>query len=431
MAKRILVDPHVSSQMQAFVDQDKFSYGLVLGHFTGKELMVIHLARAPLEESEENADEIEDEQEEKGPRSMTEVDPQWVLEHAKQVRAMLPGGMDIQGLFVSTKDDLFKKHEAKIATCLRLIKQSFAMDEPLLWPVFHLDKKSIQLKVLSLTEPNKSKMSGFEETEMTWFCLKANLILDQSLAFTEEKTDCPFKDKLAAAVFKLQKSLDNAKMLINGELKQESDLLDKKQQKSNKKSSTKGRKNHHQSETDQSCDELEFNERGLKEFNVDILLDDVISDDCIVSDVKSRMHLTGRMSARAFVHQSSTVDQGLLALKTDILRSFKARLDLHCDSLVGDDMRGTDNDDIPILHEPPRRVNIKLPSSPISVSDFLFPGETQEESVKAVEEMLGFTPHFEHLDDELEIVASPQTMRVRLLPILACKPLSFHSFSDG
>ena len=50
------------------------------------------------------------------------------------------------------------------------------------------------------------------------------------------------------------------------------------------------------------------------------------------------------------------------------------------------------------LHEPPRRVNIKLPYTPITVSDFLFPGETQEESVKAVEEMLGFTPNFEHLD---------------------------------
>lgn len=87
---------------------------------------------------------------------------------------------------------------------------------------------------------------------------------------------------------------------------------------------------------------------------------------------------------------------------------------MHCDSLVGDEMRGTD-DELPILHEPPRRVNIKLPQSPITVSDFLFPGETQDESVKAVEEMLGFIPNFEHLDDELEIVASPQQKaRVRI-----------------
>ena len=50
------------------------------------------------------------------------------------------------------------------------------------------------------------------------------------------------------------------------------------------------------------------------------------------------------------------------------------------------------------MHEPPRRVNIKVPYTQINVSDFLFPEETQEESVKAVADMLGFTPNFEHLD---------------------------------
>ena len=97
------------------------------------------------------------------------------------------------------------------------------------------------------------------------------------------------------------------------------------------------------------------------------------------------------------------------ALKIDILRTFQARLEMHCDNLIGDEIQG---DELPILHEPPRRVNIKLPYTPITVSDFLFPGETQEESVKAVEEMFGFTPNFEHLDDELEIVASPQHIRM-------------------
>jgi hypothetical protein len=91
---------------------------------------------------------------------------------------------------------------------------------------------------------------------------------------------------------------------------------------------------------------------------------------------------------------------------------------MHCDNLFGNEIQG---DELPILHEPPRRVNIKLPYTPITVSDFLFPGETQEESVKAVEEMLGFTPNFEHLDDELEIVASPQHIRVCILLFCSCQ----------
>ena len=94
MAKRVFVNPHVSSQIKTFQEEENFAYGLVLGHFNGRDLMVIHLARTPLEEDEPK-------EEEAGLKSFTEVDPDWLLEHVKQVRAMLPGGMDVQGLFVS------------------------------------------------------------------------------------------------------------------------------------------------------------------------------------------------------------------------------------------------------------------------------------------------------------------------------------------
>ena len=51
-------------------------------------------------------------------------------------------------------------------------------------------------------------MSNYEESDLQWLCLKANLILDQPLAFTEEKTNCPLKEKLDAAVKKMEVALD-------------------------------------------------------------------------------------------------------------------------------------------------------------------------------------------------------------------------------
>ena len=68
---------------------------------------------------------------------------------------------------------------------------------------------------------------------------------------------------------------------------------------------------------------------------------------------------------------------------------------------------------IPVLHEPPRRVLIKLPESEVTISDFLFPGESTEASANAVEEMFGFVPELEDLDDEQELVASPKQVVVR------------------
>ncbi len=67
---------------------------------------------------------------------------------------------------------------------------------------------------------------------------------------------------------------------------------------------------------------------------------------------------------------------------------------------------------VPVLHEPPRRVLIKLPESEVTISDFLFPGESTEASAKAVEEMFGFVPELEDLDDEQELVASPKQVVV-------------------
>ena len=45
--------------------------------------------------------------------------------------------------------------------------------------------------------------------------------------------------------------------------------------------------------------------KSVKEFEVDILFGDSCSsqDACIVSDVNSRMQITGRMCARAFVYR--------------------------------------------------------------------------------------------------------------------------------
>jgi hypothetical protein len=135
-SKRILVSGHITSQIEAWQENsDTFNYGLVLGHFGGKELMIVHLARSPLEESEDDA-------EAKEPKKLSDIDPGWLMEHVKQVRAMLPGGMDVQGLFFVTKESVFQpKNESKVIDCLQQLKASMKMDEPVLWPVFLYQEK--------------------------------------------------------------------------------------------------------------------------------------------------------------------------------------------------------------------------------------------------------------------------------------------------
>jgi hypothetical protein len=175
-------------------------------------------------------------------------------------------------------------------------------------------------------------MSNYEESDLQWLCLKANLILDQPLAFTEEKTNCSLKEKLNTAIKKMEFAIDKAIMLIGGKYHSKSDQLCStpatKSTKSGKKSGKKEQIKEDTTTTDASCgDEYDGSmgsSKNVKEFEVDILFGDSCSsqDDCVVSDVNSRMQITGRMCARAFVHRYATVEQAVKALKMDILRTF-------------------------------------------------------------------------------------------------------------
>lgn len=82
---------------------------------------------------------------------------------------------------------------------------------------------------------------------------------------------------------------------------------------------------------------------------------------------------------------------------------------MHCDSLIGEEQRGqpdgtTVNEYFSycygifiynvlnivkaVLHEPPRRVLAPLPYSPISVNDYLFPGEGPADSLASLADLL-------------------------------------------
>ena len=69
------------------------------------------------------------------------------------------------------------------------------------------------------------------------------------------------------------------------------------------------------------------------------------------------------------------------------------------------------------MHEPPRRIHVQLPFSDVCISDYLFPGETPYDSNDSVEEIFGYKPKIEWMNDELELVAAPKETLVRIDPL--------------
>ena len=119
MARKILISSHVSASMKDFYESEaELIYGLVLGHFDNKDVMVVHLARTPLEGSED-----EESDDSKVIKKLKDIDESWFAEHVTQVQNMLPGGIEIQGMFVVTSKDNPFNNKNKIMACLDKVKK--------------------------------------------------------------------------------------------------------------------------------------------------------------------------------------------------------------------------------------------------------------------------------------------------------------------
>lgn len=273
-----------------------------------------------------------------------------------------------------------------------------------------------------------------------WQRVQTNFVLDVPIAFSRENTDDALLLKKAEmAIDKVENSVAKSVFLHNNNaFRKGEELLNVKLQKAESakspKSGGKGKKGRRQLEEEEEDEEDE----DTKLHELQIILDDIDAgrvEDCEVTPSFSRMRMAGKMFACAYLHSRATVAEAEAALRTDLLRSLKGRTQMHCDSLTGEETVGSESEvctivflaislakraslqrgffQVPILHEPPRRILIKLPHSSVQISDYLFPGETPEDSTDSVKEIFGFAPCAEYMDDELELVAGPRESMVR------------------
>ncbi|XP_071526938.1 uncharacterized protein [Panulirus ornatus] len=99
---------------------------------------------------------------------------------------------------------------------------------------------------------------------------------------------------------------------------------------------------------------------------------------------------------------SANVGEARSAVLVDLVRSVVARWEMHCDSLVEEPPSHLIG---PIIHEPPRRVFLECGGLPVSLCDYLFPGDTCADACQSAKELLGLKVRKEHVDDSLETLA--------------------------
>eukprot|EP00096_Caligus_rogercresseyi_P009987 TRINITY_DN3503_c0_g1_i1.p1 TRINITY_DN3503_c0_g1~~TRINITY_DN3503_c0_g1_i1.p1 ORF type:complete len:441 (-),score=123.82 TRINITY_DN3503_c0_g1_i1:441-1763(-) len=327
----------------------------------------------------------------------------WSVEHAKQILPLLPGGLSIKGVYYasdssSAEPEAYPRAHQTLQAILPLLKAQTELY------YLEVDTKDPELAKLYSVEVSLSKVAArnsskkFAELQYSshipWIRAKGHFVLDFNSLRTAHGVDesADFTKHMKSLLDQLEEVL-NSKALItfNHEFKVEDEAI-------------------HTSLGDQNDNEGHV-------LDTQILLEsDALNGDGNEEDssqkTASKLKLGGKVSICAFLRPGATIREACEAVITDILRSLRARFQIHGDTLEVDDKNASSEEEGPVIHEPPRRVLVPVPcTNNILISDYLFSGETTYDSTVSVKELFGFTPIPDEIDDELELIISPSEIQ--------------------
>lgn len=400
MGKSVVADEKLWSYCKKYNPDKGYVVGLILGQCSKAIDYVVHLVRIPPPDNEQKAEIVNG-------LSLLEINESCVSSHACDVTRMLPGGMWVLGLFLIGQNDPFESQQnsSRLRTILRhvrteLQKNSLFGDSPSSEKlVLHLNiqKNVVACRTLDLDGSAIRPIDWkFQKSPVVWIQIESILDLCYIKHLSEEESSKQLSTHLEAMVKTVNNVINQSVCTLSNELMAPDDLVEnvlKKQKgKSSKKKSGKG-----------SGDEPKVITAGLYMPQIG---DIVLKTPSAVRVTKGAgiMSFNGNPVSRVFVHQKATFDETCKAVKQDFMRSIATRLHMHTDSLVEEDPP----EDEETIHDPPRRVMIKLPSTNVTFSDYIFPGEGPEEALVSAEELLDLKLELEDVEKDVEISADSE-----------------------
>ncbi|KAH6948093.1 hypothetical protein HPB50_022818 [Hyalomma asiaticum] len=100
MGRTVAYDDHVQKLINELVQvKNALTVGVIIGQSTQQRDIVVHIANTPKKDDEESQEEGDVKLPHKSVGGQGDIEEAWICQHAKQVTRMLPGGMDVLGLF--------------------------------------------------------------------------------------------------------------------------------------------------------------------------------------------------------------------------------------------------------------------------------------------------------------------------------------------
>ncbi|CAB3221441.1 unnamed protein product [Arctia plantaginis] len=428
MVRSVYSPEYCLQYLEQYASKEVFVIGLILGQTTTARDNVIHLARTPEEKQVDNVSEntysVDMPNQVETVRTLLTVSEAWVADHAKHVTRMLPGGMFVQGIFVTSEEDVFEDPNcfSKVKSILNHVYKAQNINQYMYGNcpynnerlVLHMSTSTKVLNCKSVEVGTGSKSTVIKPVEwkflpkpQQWQRLDCYYEFDDVYPVIVKNCGISVKQQFQQILESAHKTIESSIIFIDGELKDGSELLEQLYKKKKPKNNLKT-----------------VQQEPPKSMNISIFLpfENTMPETVEYLECDGSIHFSGIVSSSVFMYPKATVSEAIAAVKQDIVRSLASRFTMHCDALIDDNLLPEEK---VCFNEPPRRVLVPVGS--LYLCDYLFPGEAPAEALLSVRELLDLqitetdvvcdletpadTSEFDALDRDAsseELLATPQ-----------------------
>ncbi|KAL1441401.1 hypothetical protein MTO96_001044 [Rhipicephalus appendiculatus] len=385
MGRTVAYDDHVQKLISELVQvKNSLTVGVIIGQSTQQRDIVVHIANTPKKDDEESQEEGDVKQSHKSHGAQADIEEAWICQHAKQVTRMLPGGMDVLGLFAVGTPEELAAAQPKLRQVLFAVFKVIAKDQRMSLNSEMSDR--IQLQICTLTR--KITCKTFDVTDhkcsarpadwkpavgpSAWHRLDTSLSLDLWVALSEERCrqgllrqiqpGLPMNPwplpQTGAAPHVLPRMPPQCQYLV--------DLL-----------------------LPLDCGNGGYSPGGQVHGP---------------TSCGASMSIAGTIQCRGFVHAKATVQEAVKAIKQDVYRSITSRCEIQCEDML---LIEDEQHDPSLVHELPKRVFAPLGDRGLTLCDYIFHGDAACDSLEALQELLGLDVSAG--DIELDTEHSPES----------------------
>nr|XP_015210553.1 PREDICTED: protein odr-4 homolog [Lepisosteus oculatus]XP_015210554.1 PREDICTED: protein odr-4 homolog [Lepisosteus oculatus] len=394
MGRSYFVEDVVEKYILNLVTAEKaFTTGLLIGQCSPQRDFVVLAVQTAQREEQFN-------QPKQSKVSLVDIDEDWVIGHARQVSRMLPGGLEVLGVFLIASPELSKESQNTLRRLVFAVEKSVVKGR--LWKLseddvservtLHICSKTrkVTCRTFDVQDPKSSAKPADWKYQpglsSSWSVLQCSVKIDLHIPVPEGSSVKNLDKYVKNRLQKWANLVEDSVILINGHVRP------------NDKEFTEGQKK----TTRGSGTQQNFNVQLLMPLTGDSSNERLTA---LVEVCSESIQLNGVVHCKAYIHSNKPkVKNAIQALKRDVLNTVSVRTEMLFEDILLNEDESTSKVISRDRHDFPRRVYAQVPGCSVCMCDYIFPDEAVADLQEHFREILDCDIEEEQIDVTQEAI---------------------------